>query len=58
MPNRPEHTTHSMCVTSVINNPHITDWFFQAKVTDFIHHWLDESLDAEWYWYRYEYQVR
>ena len=36
----------------------VHDWFFQAKVTDFIHHWLDESLDAEWYWYRYLYQVR
>jgi len=34
-----------MRVSSVINNPHITDWFFQAKVTDFIHHWLNESLD-------------
>ena len=21
-------------------------------------HWLKQTLDAEWYWYRYEYQAR
>lgn len=53
-----ESQTHATRVKSVIDNPHITDWFFHAKLTDFIKHWLHDTLDADWYWYRYEYQAR
>jgi len=43
---------------NVINNPHITDWFFTQRLEHFIKHWLYNSLDAEWHWYRFEYQAR
>ena len=50
--------THPMRMRSVIENPHIADWFFHVKMTDFVKYWLDDALDSEWYWYRYEYQAR
>lgn len=53
-----DNDTHSMRVNAVITNPHITDWFFHMKLSDFVHHWLQQTLDAEWHWYRYEYQSR
>ena len=31
---------------NVINNPHITDWFFTQRLESFIKHWLYHSLDA------------
>ena len=43
---------------NVINNPHITDWFFTQRLENFIKYWLYRSLDAEWHWYRFEYQAR
>ena len=43
---------------NIINNPHITDWFFTQRLENFIKHWLYNSLDAEWHWYRFEYQAR
>ena len=55
MPNGTSNTTYGGSVNAVIDNPHITDWFFHAKAADF---WLEESLDAEWHWYRFEYQAR
>lgn len=30
-----------------------TDWFFHAKLSDFIEHLLHETLDVEWFWYKY-----
>lgn len=36
----------------------ITDWFFTQRLENFIKHWLYSSLDAEWHWYRFEYQAR
>ena len=45
-------------VQAVINNPHITDWYFTFKLLNWIHHWLYGTLDAEWHWVRYEYQAR
>ena len=52
---QPTHQTH---VQAVINNPHITDWYFSSKLSDWINHWLYKTLDAEWHWCRYEYQAR
>lgn len=43
---------------NVINNPHITNWFFTQRLENFIKHWLYRSLNAEWHWYRFEYQAR
>ena len=43
---------------NVINNPHLTDWFFVQRLENFIQHWLYKTLNAEWHWYRYEYQAR
>lgn len=43
---------------NVINNPHIVDWFFTECLKKFIKHWLYDSLDAKWHWYRFEYQSR
>ena len=43
---------------AVINNPHITDWYLTNRLADFAKHWLIyfETLQAEWHWYRLEYQ--
>lgn len=46
-----------MRVKAVIDNLHITDWFFQSKLKDFVNYWLNKTLDAEWYWFQYEYQA-
>ena len=43
---------------NVINNPHITDWFFTQRLESFIEHWLYNSLGAKCHWYRFEYQAR
>lgn len=43
---------------NVINNSHIVDWFFTERLKKFIKHWLYDSLDAKWHWYRFEYQSR
>ena len=43
---------------NVINNPHLVDWFFTHRIESFIKHWLYDTLDAAWHWYRYEYQAR
>ena len=43
---------------NVINNPHLVDWFFTKRVEEFTKEWLYNCLDAEWHWYRYEYQAR
>ena len=50
--------THQMRVKAVIDKPHITDWYFTSKLTDWIQHWLYNVLDARWHWYRFEYQAR
>ena len=42
----------------VKNNSHITDWFFTQRLENFIKHWLYNSLNAKWHWYRFEYQAR
>ena len=43
---------------NVIDNPHIVDWFFTKQLESFLKHWLYDTLNAEWHWYRYEYQAR
>lgn len=31
----------------VDNNPHITDWYFTSRVSDFVDHWLHDALDVD-----------
>lgn len=47
-----------MRINTVINNPHVTDWYFTSRLSDFVDHWLYDALDAHWHWYRYEYQAQ
>ena len=35
-----------MHVHAVINRPHIADWFFTVKLSDFLEQWLYEVLEA------------
>lgn len=49
---------HRARVQAVIDNPHITDWFFTSKLADWVQDWLYNALGAEWHWYRFEYQAR
>lgn len=58
MPHSTDDPTHSMRVQAVISNPHLADWYFTSKLSDFVHHWLYDTLDADWHWYRFEYQAR
>ena len=41
----------------VLDNPHLIDWFFTERTDRFVKFWLNKSLQACWYWYRYEYAV-
>ena len=50
--------TRSERAQAVIDNPHLTDWFFMQRLQEFVRHWLNGILDAEWHWYRFEYQAR
>ena len=58
MPNSPESSTHSARVQAVIDQPHLTDWYFSCRLVDFVQHWLYDILDCDWHWYRLEYQAR
>ena len=53
-----EGASRSERAQAVINNPHLTDWFFMQRLQEFVRHWLNGILDAEWHWYRFEYQAR
>ncbi len=52
------HQGHHMRVHALINNPHLADWYFTSKLSDWVKQWLCSGLDADWYWYRFEYQAR
>ena len=58
MPHDSTNPTHSMKINAVINNPHITDWYFTKRLSDLNKHWLYDQMDVEWHWYRLEYQSR
>ena len=53
-----EGASRSARAQAVIDNPHLTDWFFMQRLQEFVRHWLNGILDAEWHWYRFEYQAR
>ena len=50
--------SHSMRVQAVIRNPHLTDWYFSSRLSDWVQHWLYDALGVTWHWYRCEYQAR
>ena len=54
MPHCTKDVTHRVHVQAVIDDPHITDC---SKLSDWVKHWLYDSLGAEWHWYRFEYQA-
>ena len=57
MPHDP-NPTHYKKIQAVINNPHLADWYFTQRLSDLIKNWLYKAMDAEWHWYRFEYQSR
>ena len=58
MPHNNEDLSHPMRIQAVIRYPHITDWYFTNRLSDFVQHWLYNEMEAEWHWYRLEYQSR
>ena len=54
-----EDATRTERGQAVIDHPHLTDWFFKQRLDDLIRHWsLHGVLDADWHWFRFEYQAR
>ena len=43
---------------AVIANPHIADWYFTYRWEKFLQYYFIETLHAEYWWYRYEFQGR
>ena len=43
---------------NVIHNAHLVDRFFTKCLESFLKYWLYDTLDAEWHWYRYEFEAR
>ncbi|CAN0181071.1 unnamed protein product, partial [Laminaria digitata] len=43
---------------AVIDNPHIVDWYFGHRVDTLFKSLPDGVLEAEWRWFRFEYQGR
>ena len=38
--------THIVRVQAVINNLHLTDWYFTSRLSDWVQHWLYDTLGA------------
>ena len=58
LPHANSPPTYSDRLQAVVDQPHITDWYFVSELTDFVNHWLYNTLDAHWHWYRVEYLAR
>ena len=43
---------------AVIDNPHVVNWHFGHRVDAFMRSYFESVLDAEWHWYKFEYQDR
>ena len=41
--------------TTILNNPHIVDYYFTERTEAFVKSWLYEYLGASWHWFRYEF---
>lgn len=39
-------------------NPHLADWYFSERLTAFVKHFFQDTLDYDWIWFRYEWQSR
>jgi hypothetical protein len=44
--------------SAVREHPHLVDDYFCQRLDQFVHHFFEELLGAEWFWYRLEYQMR
>ena len=43
---------------NILKNPHLADWYFSERLAIFFKHFFRETLDLEWFWYRFEWQSR
>ena len=43
---------------AVIDIPHVVNWYFRHRVDTLMRFFFESALDAEWRWYRFEYQDR
>ena len=41
-----------------LKNPHLVDWYFLERVEKYVKYWIQNILNADWYWFRVEYQHR
>ncbi len=46
LPHQTDSPTHSMRTQAIISNPHITDWYFTSRLSDFVDQWLYGTLNA------------
>ena len=56
--NNSSELTDSQRRDNVINNPCLLDWFFTERTEQFVKHWLKNTLDVTWHWFRYEFSVQ
>ena len=43
---------------NVLNNPHLADWYYSYRLTEFVRVFFDKILKCEWIYYRHERQSR
>ena len=48
----------SQRVKAVVQNPHLTEWFFLHSAENFLTYFFENCLDVKDYWTRIEYQHR
>ena len=54
----PNNATPSIRIRAVIDHPHLTDSYFVTRLHEFSSRWLDQVMNAEWKWVRFEWQAR
>ena len=54
----PNNATPSIRIRAVIDHPHLTDSYFVTRLDEFSSHWLDQVMNVEWKWLRFEWQAR
>ena len=56
MPERP--ATRSQRVSAAVENSHIVDTYFSMRLEALMKRFMDQMLDADWHWHRFEWQSR
>ena len=41
-----------------MENPHLVDWYFSHRLTEFLRVFFDGILECDWRWHRFEWQSR